>query len=279
MKLAQKIAVGYLRTKLNVLSLVSKKKAAESAFKLFCTPMKKSRRKKPPVFAKGEKLHFKVDGKNIVGHRWNAFQEKKCLIAHGFESTSYNFERFVNPLIKNGYEILAFDAPAHGRSDGAQITLPLYMSTLKKIDEKFGPVTAFIGHSFGGLALCHFLETVPNGHRKVVLIAPATETTTAIDSFFRFLHLDKGVRREFDQLIFSKEGKHASEYSIRRAMHHIKSQVLWIHDEDDDVTPLSDVLKIKEDHHPNIEFMITKGFGHRRIYRENQVVKKILEFL
>ena len=62
-------------------------------------------------------------------------------------------------------------------------------------------------------------------------------------------------------------------------MHQIRAKVLWIHDEDDDVTLLKDALHVRDDRHPNVEFMITKGFGHRRIYRENKVVKRILEFL
>ena len=125
----------------------------------------------------------------------------------------------------------------------------------------------------------HFLETVPNREIKLVLIAPATETTTAIDSFFKFLHLNNSIRKEFDELILEKGGKQPAEYSIRRAMEHIQGSVLWIHDEEDQMTPLSDALKIKEADHNNIEFMITKGFGHRRIYRENVVMKRILDFL
>jgi len=279
MKLAQKIAVNYLRAKLNVVALVSKKKAAALAFELFCTPMRRAKKKKPHIFNRGEKVQLKIDGLTIMGHRWNALQEKKCLIVHGFESTSYNFDRYISQLIKKGYEVLAFDGPAHGKSEGKQITLPLYVATIKKIYEKFGPVQAYLAHSFGGLALTHFLETVSTQNAKVVLIAPATETTTAIDSFFKFLHLDDTIRKNFDELIYKKGGKHAGEYSIRRAMHHINASILWIHDEEDEMTPLSDAIKIRDDNHRNIEFMITKGFGHRRIYRENQVMKKILEFL
>ena len=279
MKLGQKIAVNYLRAKLNILSLVSKKRAAAEAFELFCTPVRRSRKKKPPIFEKAEQLKFEIDGFGIHGFRWNAGQSKKCLIVHGFESTSYNFDRYVGQLLKKGYEVLAFDAPAHGKSGGKQITLPLYVETIKSINLKFGPIDAYLAHSFGGLAVSHFVETIRNDHLKLVLIAPATETTTAIDSFFTFLHLDNGIREEFDDLIFQKGGKQASEYSIRRAMKQIKGKVLWIHDEEDEMTPLSDALKLKEDHHQHIEFMITTGFGHRRIYRESSVMKKVMEFL
>lgn len=280
MKLGQKIAINYIRAKLNILALVSKEKAAAKAFDLFCTPFRKAKKKKPPVFDRGDKLRFHIDGIEVRGHRWNAHREKRVLIVHGFESTTYNFDRYIVPLIKKEYEVLAFDAPAHGISGGKRITLPLYVETIKYIHEKFGPINAYLAHSFGGLALAHFLETVPNNElMKVVLIAPATETTTAIDSFFNFLHLDKSIRKEFDALIFKKSNVQPDHFSIRRAAKNIKSQILWFHDEDDDMTPLSDALKVKSDGHPNIHFEITKGLGHRRIYRENKIVKQVLEFL
>lgn len=280
MKLGQKIAINYIRAKLNILAMVSKEKAAAKAFDLFCTPFRKTRNKKPPIFDKGEKLHFTLEGLTINGHRWNAHAQQKVLIVHGFESTSCNFDRYVVPLVKKGYQVLAFDAPAHGISEGKRITLPLYIETLEKINEKYGPIHGFFAHSFGGLALMHFLEkTQHNETTRVVLVAPATETATAIDSFFHFLHLNSDIRKEFDELIYKKSGVSAEHFSIRRAANNITASVLWLHDEEDQMTPLSDALKVKEDNHPNINFVITKGLGHRRIYRENKIMRQVLEFL
>ncbi len=280
MKLGQKIAINYIRAKLNILALVSKEKAATKAFDLFCTPFKKARKKKPPVFDKGEKLHFELEGIDIRGHRWNHPQERKALIVHGFESTSYNFDRYVMPLVKKGYEVLAFDAPAHGISGGKRITLPLYVAMIQKIYELYGPIQSYMAHSFGGLILAHFLETIPHDEQtRAVLLAPATETVTAIDSFFNFLHLNDDIREEFDEIIFRKANLPAQHYSIRRAAKNIHARILWIHDEDDEMTPLRDALKVKDDNHDQIEFIITKGYGHRRLYRENKVVKRVIDFL
>ena len=280
MKLGQKIAINYIRAKLNILALVSKEKAAAKAFDLFCTPFRKTRKKKPPVFEKGEKLHFKLDGIDIRGHRWNYPQPRKALIIHGFESTSYNFDRYVMPLVRKEYEVLAFDAPAHGISGGKRITLPLYVAMLQKIYELYGPIQSFMAHSFGGLVLAHFLETIPHDSgTRVVLLAPATETVTAIDSFFHFLHLNDAIREEFDELVFRKGNLPAQHYSIKRAAKNIRAKVLWIHDEDDEMTPLRDALKVRDDQHAHIEFVITKGYGHRRLYRENKVVKQVIDFL
>jgi len=280
MKLSQRLALRYIRTKFKVLAAVSKKKAAEKAFELFCTPQRRNIKPLPKIFKEAESLQFRLDGILMQGWRWNHPSEKKVLILHGYESSVTNFDRYVKPLIKDGYEVLAFDAPAHGRSGGKKINAPLYKKMIKEIHKRFGPVQSFIAHSFGGLAVSLALEEISHTDTyKLVLIAPATETSTAVDTFFTFLQLDPVLRTEFEKIIIKTGGLSSEWYSIRRAMKHIRAKVLWFQDEEDEITPMSDVLKVKTENYPNIEFVFTKGLGHRRIYRDNKVVKSIVEFL
>lgn len=278
MKLAQRLAIGYIRTKLKLLSAISKKKAARLAFDLFRTPIRKKKKPLPKIFAEAQNLQMRVHNMTIKGWRWNQ-SEKKILIVHGFESSAINFDRYIRPLMNKGYEILAFDAPAHGHSSGKMITAPIYKDTIKAIDKKYGPIHGFIAHSFGGLAASLALEEINHtADHKLVLIAPATETTTAINSFFKFLKLDDPVRIEFEKLIIRTGGVSSAWYSIRRAMKNIRARVLWLHDENDDTTPLSDAFQVKADNRPNLKFHITKGLGHRKIYRDNKVAKEIENF-
>lgn len=280
MKPAQRLAISYIRTKFRLLSLLSKKKAARQAFRLFCTPLRRYKKPLPPIFEKAEAVQFKLGKITIKGWRWNRPSSKKILIIHGFESAAANFDRYVKPFAKKGYEVLAFDAPAHGRSGSNTITLPLYKEMIKQVNEEFGPINAFMAHSFGGLAISMALEEIPHtAQHKLVLIAPATETPTAVDSFFRFLRLDAEVRVEFEKLVQEAGGLPSEWYSIRRAMKNIRATTLWFHDTDDDTTPISDALKVKEENHPNLKFVITSGLGHRKIYRENKVSKAIIDFL
>jgi predicted alpha/beta hydrolase family esterase len=286
MKLVQQIALQYFRTKFNLLGAISKKKAAEKAFDLFCTPQSRNKKALPPVFKIADPLSFTLDGVKVTGWRWMPESSdlpasgRKAMICHGFESSVINFDRYISPLLKKGYEVLAFDAPAHGRSGGKQINAPLYKKMILEVNKQYGPVHSFMAHSFGGLGLSLAMEEISHTpSHKLVLIAPATESKTAADTFFRFLQLKPSVRLEFDRLIIQKSGLSIEWYSIRRAMKNIRASVLWVHDEDDDTTPLSDALKVKEDGHENVEFMITKGLGHRRIYRENKVTKAIIDFL
>jgi len=152
---------------------------------------------------------------------------------------------------------------------------------IKKVMELYGPVNSFIAHSFGGMALSLALEEMVQEEKiKIVFIAPATETSTAIDTASALIGLnDETVRNEIDKLIFRISGKETVWFSMKRAMYNIKAKILWIHDEEDDTTPFSDALKVKEDNHSNIEFMITKGLGHRRIYHDANVKKRVVDFL
>ena len=280
MKLSQRLAISYIRTKFKLLTAISKKKAAEKAFELFCTPQRRNIKPLPKIFEQAESLQFRLDGILMQGWRWNHPSERKVLILHGYESSVTNFDRYVKPLIKNGYEVLAFDAPAHGRSGGKKITAPLYKRMIQEIHKRFGPVQSYVAHSFGGLAVSLALEETSHTNAyKLVLIAPAAETTTAVDSFFRFLRLDPTIRQPFEKIIIKSGGVSSEWYSIRRAIKHIQAKVLWVQDEDDEITPMSDVLKVKVENYPNINFVVTKGLGHRRIYRDNKVVKSIVDFL
>ncbi|MFM7838591.1 MAG: hypothetical protein ACKO6K_03410, partial [Chitinophagaceae bacterium] len=85
--------------------------------------------------------------------------------------------------------------------------------------------------------------------------------------------------KAFDELILQQSGFPASHFSIARALPGITAQVLWIHDEDDELTPLQDALRVKDKQLPHLQFSITKGLGHRKIYRDNRVVKQIIDFL
>jgi pimeloyl-ACP methyl ester carboxylesterase len=280
MAVGQQMILRYIRAKFRLLSSISKRKAALSAFELFCTPQHRNRKKLPPVFAQSENLSFPFGKYTVNGYRWNHPSAKKVLILHGFESSVVNFDQYIKPLVKKGYEVLAFDAPAHGRSTGKKINVLDYMGMIRHVCTRYGPIQAFIAHSFGGLCLSLALEELPHSHEtKVVLIAPAVETSTAIDNFFALLHLDGEVRLEFEKRILDLGGKPPEWYSIARAAPHLKARVLFLQDKEDHMTPFRDVEPLMKGNYPLFRFVITEGLGHRRIYRDSKISGEIMEFL
>lgn len=280
MRISQKLVLQLIRTKFTLLSIVSKKKAAQEAFNLFCTPQHRNKKELPRIFNEAEVIRFNWHRHHIQGYRWNKGAGRKAMILHGFESSVVNFDRYVRPLIRKGYEVLAFDAPAHGRSSGKRINVRIYKEFIEYVVQHYGPVHSFMAHSLGGLALTLALENLPHDtDTRVVLIAPATETTTAINTYFRFLKLEESIRDEFEQLILHIGGYPSAWYSVSRALPHLKARVLWAHDRDDTMTPLKDVEPVMARNYDNVTFRITEGLGHRRIYRDNNTSRAIIDFL
>jgi esterase/lipase len=312
-KLKQKLAIRYVRAQLNILSLVSTQKAAIKAFRLFCTPQQRASGKYPAIFEKGEKLSFRLEGHTVRGHRWIPDPEvrkgsgmgggggksaatqsgdgksaatpgdgagKKILIAHGFESSSRTFDAYIVALLKKGYEVVAFDAPAHGRSGGRRILLTSYVTMLRSIMDNYGPFDSWLGHSLGGLALVLALEDmqIETGSR-LVLIAPPVETMAAVEVFAGLLHLPMAVVHEMDNYVEEISGHLLSWYSLRRAIGQVRAGILYVQDEEDRITPLKDALLVERDGHPNIRFLFTRGLGHRKIYKDPEMLKQIIAFL
>jgi alpha-beta hydrolase superfamily lysophospholipase len=280
MKTAQKIVIAFIRFKLALYAAFSNKRAGAYALKLFLTPARNLPKKIPSIFKEAETLSLSLPPYQLVGYRWNHPQQKKVMILHGFSSTIMKFDHFVKPLMRQGYEVVAIDAPAHGKSSGKQLSVFDYKAMIQKAYETYGPIDAFIAHSFGGLALSLFLKELPEHENiKAVLIAPATETSTAITTFCRFLHIDEKIKREMENMIYERSGFHDEDISISKAAAYIKAQVLWIHDEDDEVTPWRDAQKIEQAGYPNFQFILTHTLGHRKIYRDNKVKKAVFDFL
>lgn len=254
--------------------------AARQAFSLFITPQTRYNKPLPPVFSAAEPLEWIDSGDRCQGWRWNKGGRTRILILHGFSSSARNFFHFIEALTKLDAEVIAFDAPAHGNSEGKKIHSLRYRKLIQAIREHWGPIDGYIAHSFGGLSLSLALEEMPpRPNEKVVLIAPATETRSALNQLQTTLQLRPNLMQRIDRLIELRSGHPVSWFSVNRVAKQLINPVLWVHDRTDEITPLADITPSQNTSLPNIQFMITEGLGHRRIYRDPAVCARIIDFL
>ncbi len=281
MKLIQKLALAGTRLKFRILSLLSKKKAARQAFRLFCTPQYRNSNPLPAVFERADRQVIPFRNETVTGYEWNKKGIKTVLVVHGFESSVVNFDRYISAFVEKDYHVLAFDAPAHGRSTGKRTNVMDYQQLLRLVIDRYGPVHYFIAHSLGGLALCLALADNPQVQQgRMVLVAPATETHTAVKQFFSLLRIsDPGVQAAFYREIADISGHNADWFSVSRALLLTGVQTLWVHDRQDAITPWADAEKVRDMNIPGVRFLVTEGLGHRRIYRDETVMAAILSFL
>lgn len=235
----------------------------------------------PAIFQKAEKLSFMLDAHTLRGFRWlpGTGTGKKILIVHGFNSYAYKFEKYIQPLQKEGFEVILFDAPGHGTSDGKLINAFLYKKAVLRMEELYGPLYGIMGHSLGGLAAALAFEDLPaNENRKLVLIAPATETESAIAGFFRLIPAADKIKNAFVTLVTELADKPVSYYSVSRVIKNINAPVLWIHDKHDTVCSFIDVQPLLSLVLPHTRFIVTENLGHNRIYKDDSVCTEIIHF-
>lgn len=282
MKVKQKIALTFFRVKLKLLSFFSLKLASKAAFKLLCTPYTRKRAYAlPPVFKLGNKLSFYFQNYTIHGISWQSQNPngKTILICHGFDSASYKFAHFIQPLLNEGFSVMAFDAPAHGLSTGKTINVLVYRNFILEICKKFGMPTGIMAHSFGGVAAALALEQLPpNIVKRLVLFAPATETTRSIADFCRILHIGTKLQSAIEKLILTIGGNPVSWYSVARVVQALETSIFWIHDRKDPITPYEDMAYLQDLNLPHISFYITEGLGHS-VYNDKTVENRVIEFM
>lgn len=281
---SERIYLQYLRTKFNTLSKLAPATAGRMAFDLFCTPYPKyKKRKAPAIFNHASKKTVVLsDGTKIHGFEWNPnnANEQTVLIAHGYASFAYKFEHYIGPLLKLGYRVLAFDAPGHGQSEGKHINVVVYQEAIQQIMQQCAPVNHFIGHSLGALTLSLIAEQVDNAKdRKFVLIAPATKTTTTFSNFFKMMHFNEVTKTAFIQEVSSRTHHTIEHFAADRALTNYQGPLLWVHDETDLICPYEDLSDFQKNAPSNIEFLITNGLGHNKIYKTAEVMDQIMAFL
>lgn len=281
LKLTQRIAIKYYKAKIKTIGLISKKLAAQKALTLFCTPFSgKPKRKEPPIFHSAKKIFCYHNKLKLTGWQWTPknINGKKILIAHGFDSCSYKFEKLVQHLLLNGFTVIAFDAPAHGLSDGKTTNALEYKKAIIEINKQYGLFYCIIGHSLGGLAAALAAEEIQL-LQKLILIAPATETKRALDNFFKYVPLGNDIKIEIEKIIFNLEQKPVSYYAVSRSVQQISTSVLWVHDKHDWICPYEDVKPVEDLKLKHIHFYLTNGLGHNKIYRNDKVLSNINQFL
>ena len=123
-------------------------------------------------------------------------------------------------------------------------------------------------------------ETIENPmDHRFVLIAPATKTTTSFENYFNMMHFSPALRQAFlDEL---KKHTHLplSYFEADRAVENYAGKVLWVHDKEDLVCPFKDLTEIQKKAPKNINFLITNGLGHNKIYKTPEIIDKIMAFL
>lgn len=252
------------------------KKAIRKAYILFCTPRKgRILPEQEDFLEEAEDEIVMVDDLYIQTYRWATMGET-VLLVHGWESNSHRWKALIQKLHKKGYNIIAFDAPAHGNSSGKILNVPLYTKCLQKIIELYRP-NHVLGHSVGGMTTIFHQFTYPNQEiEKLIVLAPPSELSRIMKGYQEILKLSPKFMKALNLYFKDTHGFYFEEFSVSNFAKNIALKGLLIHDKNDDIAPYSEAKSISQNWN-GVQFISTENFGHSLFYDE--VDDMIITFL
>lgn len=247
--------------------------------KVFFTPLHYPvPEKEQEIAAKAVLFTFKAAGKNIQGYRWG--EGPIIVFVHGWAGRGTQFRKFVERFTLKGFQCIAFDGPAHGLSEGKSTDLSEFKETLTQLFRLLPErPTALVTHSFGGVAtLYSIMEGLPV--TRLVNIASPTIGDEIINTFLRAVNGSAKSGAYFKNYILRKQGKPFEEFSSLYFIKHLPHPVtlLLVHDEEDKEVKLvhtEELVKV----YPAAYVHKTKGLGHTRILKDDEVIETCLKFV
>lgn len=262
----------------NFISLLFPEKIAARAFIFFCTPRKGKVLKKQKKFLEDAKdVCIKEDNTSIQTYRWKS-SGPTVLLLHGWESNTFRWGKFIPRLQKEGYNIIAMDAPAHGNSSGNILHIPFYTSCVQKVIDTYNP-TFVIGHSFGGMTLLYNLYKFAQKNKKitkVVTLGSPSELSDFMRQYKVILGLNTRMMKLLENYFITTFGFTFADFSSSKFVKHITTKGLLIHDELDAIAPYWSSEQVHANW-KNSTLITTKGLGHS--LHEDTVRDHIIAFL
>ena len=261
------------------LEFISTSLTVKFAVKLFTTPIKYKAPKREFDMEKNSKQELflipKINKKINVYHYGNG--DKKVLLVHGWSGRGTQLYKIADALIKKGYGIISFDAPAHGKSESKTSLMPEFIESILELDKEFGPFEYTIGHSLGGMAV---LNASKRGYKtnKVVTIGSGDKILDIVLDFVSQLQLKKSLAPKLITYFENKYKDKMSDYDSFNVVQSLECPLLIIHDKDDLEVGYYCAENIHKYAKKSKVFQ-TEELGHRKILGSDLVINEITRFL
>ncbi|MBC9930249.1 alpha/beta hydrolase [Chitinophaga qingshengii] len=253
-------------------------------YRLYCTPPgTKARSSELRSTARLDQLtvtRYAFDKRplKITTYRWGT-SDKKILLLHGWGGSPFHFRQLIHTLVHQGYEVIAYDAPAHGESDGKRTNLVQWAHVLEQIIVQTGPLYAIIGHSLGGLNAALTLSRKTVQVPRLVMLSAALSAPVFFNEALQLFKIHPVVMPPLRQLIHQRLHENLEEMDLHLYINQIKAEkILMAYDTTDTLVDEKEITAYVQEY-PAIRALRITGEGHFRIMRQEPVIKEVIQFL
>lgn len=283
MNTLRKAALAALVATLALLDRSAPAVGARWAERLWFTP-RRGARPQPEPSADGIDVTFRASGTTLAGRSWGVPGHPVVVLMHGWGGIKEQMTAFVDPLVDQGFEVIAIDAPSHGasgpgRHGRGQSTLLEFMEALEAVATEVGAIDTVVAHSGGAMATTFAIDREQLAARRLVLIAPFANVRPFTQRFADELRLSERTRSRLEERIERRIGSRVDTWDIAaQAARFGGLPLLLVHDDGDAQAPADDSRAIAAAW-PGAELLITTGLGHNRVLADPAVVAAVAQFI
>jgi pimeloyl-ACP methyl ester carboxylesterase len=210
-------------------------------------------------------------------------QTRTALLVHGWTGDAASMIGFVEPLLAEGFRVVAFDLPGHGASTGRELNIPLGVASLAAVARVFGPFHAIVTHSFGGAITLAALAGSVRGQPvvsadRLVLISAPSSITGITRQFGNAIGLGRRGQAALERRIHVVAGNPVEAFEGPLQLKAIGLPTLVIHDRQDRELGFQHAEALAESG-PLVQLEATDGLGHRRILKARPVAESVARFV
>lgn len=250
---------------------------AAQAERLFRTPPQRPvDQVEQSILAQATRSDIEIEDGEVAVYRWG-HRGPRALLVHGWGGAAGQFHPLIQPLLKAGFAVVAFDAPAHGKSSGELSSLPQFAEAILEVADRYGPFDALISHSMGGAAAS---LAMAQGMKvgRAVYIAPPADAYDWYRKFSKTLGFTSKLEEETRQRMEERIDFDFSTLNAETLGPKVETSLLVIHDHQDKEVAWEEGRRTVENL-PHAQLLSTEGLGHRRILRDPDVMRSALAFL
>jgi pimeloyl-ACP methyl ester carboxylesterase len=260
-----------------LVSRLSPALAARWLERLFTTPIKRripDREREWISSATRSRVRFDA-GRELEVYTWGEGNGPTVLLVHGWSGQGSQMGVFAAPLLERGFRVVGFDAPAHGRSDGARSSLPELATAVQRVAEHLGPLAAIVAHSLGTAASTLALSWGVAA-KRLVYVAPPEDLPGYLRHLAEILGFAPGIAERTQARLERRLGVPFEAARGSTLAPTLGQPLLVVHDDEDVEVPYGEGERIARLWR-GAELMTTHGYGHHRIVRQPDVVEAVVD--
>ncbi|MCK4579418.1 MAG: alpha/beta hydrolase, partial [Candidatus Marinimicrobia bacterium] len=176
-----------------ILCRVAPPLAVKWADRLFFTPVNRKRpQSELPAYKSAQKSFIDFKGLKVALFQWG-HGDKTVILLHGWGSRGTRLGNLAPAFNERGYRVLAFDMIGHGDSDGKITNLAEMSELLATIYKDYGPVSAFVGHSFGGMVISAAIHRFDLKVQRVAIVGSPFTLDHFFESFGEMINITPAI--------------------------------------------------------------------------------------